>query len=56
MFLFLSRHIFIDQSDGDHPPVFSSNEQSFFLQVKNYMRVDLHMVGCRQFAGGRRLA
>ena len=31
-------------------------EQSFFLQVKIYMKVDLHMVGCRQFAGVRRLA
>ena len=28
----------------------------FFLQVKIYMKVDLHMVGCRQFAGVRRLA
>ena len=28
----------------------------FFIQVKIFMKVDLHMVGCRQFAGGRRLA
>ena len=34
----------------------TSFEQSFFLQVKIYMKVDLHMVGCRQFAGVRRLA
>ena len=34
----------------------SAPEQSFFLQVKIYMKVDLHMVGCRQFAGARRLA
>ena len=34
----------------------STYEQSFFLQVKIYMKVDLHMVGCRQFAGVRRLA
>ena len=31
-------------------------EQSFFLEVKIFMKVDLHMVGCRQFAGWRRLA
>ena len=24
----------------------------FFTSIKIYMRVDLHMVGCRQFAGG----
>ena len=34
----------------------TTSEQSFFLQVKIYMKVDLHMVGCRQFAGVRRLA
>ena len=38
------------------PVVEEPSEQSFFLQVKIYMKVDLHMVGCRQFAGVRRLA
>ena len=28
-------------------------EQIFFLQVKIYMKINLYMVGCRQFAGVR---
>ena len=40
----------------NHDPPVISLEQSSFLQVKIYMKVDLHMVGCRQFAGVRRLA
>ena len=43
-------------ADAEDQQNINTTEQSFFLQVKIYMKVDLHMVGCRQFAGVRRLA